>query len=329
MPFPLVLLDHHLLPTQMNFLLKNLSSLKALGYKKVLLEINQELSPAAMKAQIQRIQQLQPMDISNTFSNLLKLLNLLEAEKIDYEFIDPQTQTEAHALSQRLQKAFSSGSEKMISQLMQEQQNVTNARDEIMSKKVIEAAKMLDGGVIFLTGYMHKRGINLFEKYQTNYFRYLVLTSSRLESNLPLFNPDNRVWLQLKNDVERARFYQTDAVRFFNMDENPSFELIESVCQLSQTYHCEEAPLLGQYFSKATKQPFSFHLDEHAVLHATTHIPNEELANFSRKLNQQFPKLRFFKEKQDAHTQISVMGLNLPENQDMLTQEFRRLELMK
>ncbi len=99
MPFPLVLLDHHLIPTQTDFLLKNITSLKVLGYKKVLLEINRELSPTAMKAQIQLIQQLQPKDIGNTFSNLLKLLNLLEAEKIDYEFIDPQTQTEAHALS--------------------------------------------------------------------------------------------------------------------------------------------------------------------------------------------------------------------------------------
>jgi hypothetical protein len=198
-----------------------------------------------------------------------------------------------------------------------------------MAKKIISNAQTHQGGIIFITGFMHKHIIKILEETKELFFRYLITSSKRIESEFYTINQENSHWLSLNDPKFRKDFYKTDVVQYLNFDEQPSFELIESLCQLTKNDTHETSSALTNYFSTAIQHPFSFFMDEHFVLNAKTQLPHLELEQLKSRIKLQFPKLRFFTEKHGENNSLTIPGLNLPEHQEMLSKEFKRLLIMK
>lgn len=109
MPAPLIILENHIDDSAKMFVTKYVKALKEIGYKKLYLEMNSEISPHMLKQQLNNLLQKIPPHHSgySTTKNLLSMLNALEENNIEYKFIDPQTQQDAYRLNMQLKTAQS------------------------------------------------------------------------------------------------------------------------------------------------------------------------------------------------------------------------------
>ncbi len=333
MPNPLVILENHYDTTAAKkFIINNAGNLKSLGYKKVLLEVPKEHSPASYKSQLKRcvvLGQQNPNSLeASTMAHakpMLEMLETLDKYQIPYEFIDPRSESDDQKMLLEAMQKFRSGGYKS-EQEMKEQliaANIAKAkvRDRDMSSTYTQQAKENDGGVIFHGGFMHKELVTFLQTNSPN-CRYAIFNNS-LEKLPIVGDPQSglrQTWSQLSDDAFRNQFFGAH-VSYFDLATNPSFLLIESACRLTTSESCFE-PAAGRYLSQSTKQKYSYVIDKEYVVSASTNVDNGDVEKVASTIKNRFPGLRFFTEKELTTTSLSIPGINLPENKDALTKGF-------
>ncbi len=327
MIFPIMLFENHLIPSSMHFLDANVTILKDLGYKKFLFELDKETRPEDMKRQLSFLYTGGGAGLmQGHIRYMLSLWEKLDRHDIKYEFIDPES--EKNALRHNIPlKDFHSGVRGAVeikkAQILRQQ--ATDERDEYIARKLISDSEYYKGGVVYTTGFMHTNLLVLLEKHRQSYFRFVTLTSSRIEEKVSaqVYDPDMQKWLCFRNPLKRLNHFKTSVVKYFDLDTSPSFELIAASCQFTQRTKIDPSPYIGRFFEEATKRSWDFFMDESSVLTASTVTSLEEERNLAAKLTKQFPSLFFFEETKREHVVISVSGLNLPESCESLSAVFR------
>jgi hypothetical protein len=329
MPNPLVILENHQNSAAKEFIINNVSQLKEFGYKKILIEASKEYSADNYKAQLRDC--CKEAEINPSLSPLklhakpmLEMLETLDKYQILYEFIDPQSEDSNNEMLTRFFQKYKSGGyrseEELKREVTAEAARQAQIRDKEMSATTMKQAKQFDGGVIFLGGFMHKDLVSSLRKEALD-FRFAIFNNS-LENREFYQNEVMQAWIELPNDNFRQRFYSA-RVNYFDLQAKPSFEQIKEVCGL------RNEPTVVSYLRLATHQEYSYHMDSDYVVSATTQIAPEKLTQVTDKLKAVFPGLNFFTHPGANTTALTIPGVNLPENHDVLASGFISQGVMK
>jgi hypothetical protein len=321
--FPIVILENYLIPSARIFIAKNAKTLKELGYKKFLFEMNSELSPKDLIKQLTFLctnTKLKQSPVYDSSVSLLNMLNALEYNKIEYEFIDPETQKEALQQISDLKKesALNNGNNNALNH----REATTKQRDVIMSSIIIKQAKQYNGGVFFLGGYNHNNLVHLLESNQSNYYRYAILSNSEENNKAKeMIHPnDFAMWSGFEHADNRLDYYKTD-ICYFDMKNPISFELIESICHLTKQNPCEK-PHIDRYLSEELGHSYDFTSDEFYVVNATLSMESQQKAKEQANLiKKTFPKLTFFMKNEGEKCSLIIPGTNLSEQRDNIIQK--------
>ena len=321
---PLIIFENHLAVGGRAFIAKNVRALKEMGYTKFLLEMNKECSHEQCKKQLRDILSQSEVAISMRLScqALLDMLLALEKHNIPYEFIDPETQAKAHQINMKLQSAAMLGD---ASSVIAERQRMVKHRDEEMSVDIIADAKIHLGGVIFLGGFAHTHLIKKLEADRKDYYRFAIFTDSTQDQSLAM--PRESAWANIPHAAFRAQYYQAE-VKFFDLASHLSFEMIEAICQLTTRHSCDTS-IIGEYLHQATRQSYNIVNDSHHVVTAIASGEEKQLEETVGRIKKYFPKLQFFVDGKGANTHLTIPGINLPENRDILKDGFVKLGVMK
>ncbi|MBA2651150.1 MAG: hypothetical protein H0U73_02595 [Tatlockia sp.] len=313
MPNPLIILEKHDCSAARDFIIQNASHLKELGYKKILLEVSKEHSPTSIKSQL-----IETCTIATTKPNSfnakimldakpkLEMLLSLDKLKIPYECIDPQTESEVQTMmmaeaKKRMLGIFNSNDEKS-------KQLKADKRDKDISLTLIQQAKEYDGGVIYLGGFMHTELVKILKEESSEY-RFAIFNYKPENFILDLQNRLLQTWIKLAEDTFRKQFYNVP-VNYFDLSIIPSFELIEGACRLAKF----EEPALGKLLSESTKLTYTYDIDEHSAVAASTEIDNKDVKKVVSQIKEIFPGLSFFTQQKTNTIKLTVPGINLEEN---------------
>lgn len=327
MPNPLIILDSHVSVASKQFMTENIQLLKNMGYKKVLIEMNREVSPEAFKQQLKAALNA-PSDhpLFKSSKELLRMIISLEQHNIPYEFIDPETPLEAGKIDKMIQDAAKTGD---TSHAMAYRDERTIARDQIMAPETIRQTKLHEGGIIVLIGYQHTHFVRALELKQPKAYRFAIFLNNSIDAAaLSRIHPTaKKEWVDMADETFRDQFYSAK-VSYFDMGLKPSFEMIKAKCRLTNTIS-NETPLIGDYLNRATGQAFNYELDDDFVLTAKATMTTAPLEATLQCIKKEFPTLRFFTEKTEKQTVLTIPGVNLPENMDCLKNGFTKLGVMK
>ena len=332
MPSPFIILDNHASVASKQFIIDNIITLKTLGYKKVLIEMNREVTTKAFKQQLKiALQGPANHPFFQASKELLRMIISLEVHGISYEFIDPETQTEAMRIGRLIQDATTATTNKeaKFAKAMAYREECSVRRDQHMAPKTIEQSKIYDGGVIVIIGYMHTHFVRMLELKQPNTYRYAMFSNDTIDAAaLSQLNSSTNIgWSEMPDKLYRDNFY-TARVKFFELSKKPSFEMIEAECELTARKMLDR-PIIGTYLNHATGQSFDYALDKHDVLTATAHMTKEQSKATEKLIKKEFPKLRFFTEQVNEQHVLTIPGINLPENSDCLTKGLTKLDAIK
>lgn len=314
---PLVLYENHAIPSCIQFLIANLSLLAGLGYKKFLFEFDQVQKPEDMKKQLYTLCRINDGNLQRAyFKYLLNLWEKLESQGLEYGFVDPESGEESALRNMELGRANASGDQNRIKKLMTMMQLNTDNRDEYITKRVIAESEYYNGGVVYITGFMHTRILALLEEYRSSYFRFLVFNSKRIERDVctQLVDLDHEKWVSLGNPVKRLAHFQSPVVQYWDLDTSPSFELVAASGQFTQCTKIDPKPYIGKGFEEVTKKLWDFFMDELSILTARVVTSVAEGRRLSTELTKQLPSLLLSEEITGDQMVISAHGLNLPEN---------------
>lgn len=311
MPNPFILFENHFNVSTKMFIANHAASLKALGYKKLLLEMSIEMDPQVFRAQLKRIV-AGPNKSMHTLSQIayLKMIDAVEENGITFEFIDPETiaQAQKQAISPcRYQHEALSG---------------VKQRDEVMAATIFKQAERYSGGVLFVGGFLHNSLVSLLNSYRTDYFRYAIFESQNPISPTKLLDGKD-----ITSTLDRHSFYGTH-VNYFDMSLNPTFELIATEAQLTTREKCA-MPLVGEYLQEALQHPCDFNMAKQNVVSAVMNVDERQLSKVTSILRSSFKGLNFFTKINEGELQLSIPGINLPENGDALKRGFRSLGVMQ
>lgn len=336
MPISLVILENHSSTAAKEFIINNAVNLKNLGYKKILFEVPKEHTPTSYKSQLQSCviegerKPGSPEAMMMVHAKpMLELLNTLDRNQISYEFIDPQTESGNQNMIMKAMKKLQQGLsiDDMKKQLAANNEANAKIRDKEMSVKVIQDDKEHNGAVIFLGGFMHKELVGFLKNDSSDYRSVIFDDSQKKYPVRDAQAESHKLWSQLADSKFRNQFYGTK-VSFFDLATKPTFEIIEAISQLTSLKFCPESTV-GNYLNQSTNREFECVIDEHYVVSASAQVDNEKVQSVVNKIEKNFPGLRFFNEKNLTSTLITIPGINLPENHDLLAEGFVKTGVMR
>ena len=322
MPKPIILLENHLRPYARRFVADHVVSLKKLGYTKFLLEMNSEISKDRFKSESQQI--LERIDCPKESSEYLSykamvdLIAALEKNQIPYDFIDPETRSEAERWNLLL-RSVKTDTERAIGILAR--RRATECRDLKMAQIIKKEADLNEGGIIVLIGYAHSTLLHLLKEFDKKH-----IYSPIILNDTSVCGYDH--WLSLQHKEKREQFYKTH-VHFIDMYESPSFDMIEKRCELLDHKSCRQVPLIGEYFNRVMERAFTYSIDETYALSASAEVTTAtDALAITAKMSARCPGLRFFERSEAGKIRFDVPGLNLPENREKLETTFRSFGIM-
>jgi hypothetical protein len=315
----LVFLENHACAKSRQFIADNIENLKRLGYKKFLLELPKNLSLASVKKQFQgALESTKPSSLNyKNAQSYLYLFDALEKHHMAFEFIDSRQELR----QEDIQKLFALGMQKGFDSVHAEMRKDADSNDEIIVKEIIQQASKCTGGVIYLAGFEHTR---LVQQLKNENCCFTILDNSGEICSMGTAAKTAQDWKKISNDSFRYDLYNTN-VYYFDLASNPSFDLVQSACQLLPVKPCEE-PTVGKYLRLTSKQNFFYTIDSNHVVSAISEIPQNQTEAVVFTIKSKFPMLRFFIDKQPGR--LVIPGINLTENKDTLSQGFIASDVM-
>jgi hypothetical protein len=316
----LILLENHLCSASRQYVADNIENFKTLGYKKFLLEMPKDMSINSLKQKFKdAVRTSQPGSPIYTSSNaFLNLLYALQKHQMPFEFIDSQKEMSLTETQRLFRLSIQKGQEALLAELRQ----TADRGDITIAHEIIQQAKEYSGGIIYLAGFEHKHLINLLKN--ENYC-FTIFDNSKEPCSVGSNSETVQNWKKISNETFRKDYYKTN-MHYFDLATNPSFELVQSACQLSTFKSCEQ-PSVGNYLSLTIKQNFFYTIDTNYVVSATTEIAQDKVEEVINNLKSNFPRLLFFTE--NNQTKLTIPGINLPENLETLKQGFIANNVMK
>jgi hypothetical protein len=308
MPKPLIILDHHLSSASKYFLIKHLQEFKALGYQKILLEMNQDVVFSDFKRQMRFLSKLAHQDKieDRIILSMNGLLDAIEAADMPCEFIDPEPLAVAKSFDHRLKLARTPAEVLKVKVLREE---ATAKRDVYMAAKVLEESKLFNGGVITFVGFKHQELLKRLTGEGLDYASVLLdhTLDSRAGALSSVLDFDLRDWLSMSNPLFRYEHYRQE-VAYLDWAQSMPFYAIKALLGLTKEKSLTHLPLVARYLSEEMDAPCEFKVDEEYHLHAFFPVEDEP------KLQTKFPGLRFFQ----SRDKICVPGINLKEQQEKI-----------
>lgn len=314
---PIVILEHHFDESNPKYLISHIQSLKTLGYRKLLIEFNSEVSINDLIIQSMNVihNPNLPEYIRNRSRVFIDMLHTAKCCGIDVQLIDPQKQSSAYQLTQNVQNAKTpEDRERAIA----EHELYTELRGNVMSETFLREAKENNGGVLFLCGFAHTYLLKRINEESPPDLSPCYMIISDLNPLL-LTNDrsrDSEIWSQMHDPDFRQKFYQTEVAL---ISPAMSFAYVENSLSLSPSQEVEPS-YFSESFEKLLNANFSYELDQFGVLSVTAHHKSyEEAKEFSDRLREKVPGLYFQSNVQ--HTRIP--GMNLLEIQQPLAEAIR------
>jgi hypothetical protein len=304
MPKPLIILDHHYLSAPQEFLITHFSELKKLGYKKILLEMDQNISFANLKLNLN--QALKPSGHFSPADKLLyslrNLLNAIEENEFICEFIDPESMTEAEKFDKAVSRAKDQIELKRIRELREQ---TTRVRDEYMAKRVLAESVSLEGAVITFVGFKH---IELLRQLTASGLDHVaLLVDDSVARNFDVLpgtsGLEKHEWLQMSNPAFRDEHYgqSVNYLDWVKAKTVPFFAL-KAMLKLTHEFECHHRPLVADAISSDA----ILKIDE--AHHVQAYLPKDQEKGILTK----FPGLVFFK----MNDQLCIPGINLQQQQE-------------
>jgi hypothetical protein len=324
MPKPLIILENHASTSAKDFIARNATNFKELGYKELLIEVNSELTPEIFKQQLSMIISSFPetSEFYQSAKSMRDMLLSLERNTIPYHFVDPETQEEANEFNIALRHVKT---QKEHDEILQKRKTATKWRDEIIAPKIIERATACSGGVIYLGGFQHQELIKRLDTHKMDYYQYTMLRNSNENLRQDLYPG---LWTSLAKEEARDNYYQTK-VRCIDRAQNEPFGIIAARCELTVKRDCEKTPLIGSYFNKLTSTEYHYTLDENYVLTASKEFDASSLVMAKSKLSNLLRGVSFFINTRNGKQYLEIPGLNLPQNQKELSECYSKHGISK
>ena len=339
----LFFLENHSDPSTRDFLVKNLTKFKKLGYclalelpaDKTLLQLI-----ALYTAQVDSTTALLSLASGDSdedkmlregltnivikpSQSIINFLKIIQSTGIRYVCTDsPKLQ---HAA---LESAFNFQSSTQFTK-------VDSKRDQAMAKKILEINGSEQRPIIYYGGLAHNELVKAVAG--TSFFpaevilirdpRHLELLANyakQIKQVMNFFDTSQIIGTvtlnkSLQNQSVRQKFYGQEAYCF---DLAPGFSEFDYMFALTgraqistHLTDCEETPAIGADFNRLTKAEFKYSLDEQMILHAKISDPEEaKLKSLEMKIHSSYPKLQTFFSKHENQSELIVKGINLPEN---------------
>lgn len=306
MPKPLIILDHHFLNAAKEFLIQHLSALKALGYQKILFEMNQEISLPDFKAHLKKMVSITGPDEASDifFQSLNRLFDAIETFGFDCEFIDPESLTVAQSFDHHLRSIKDPAELARVKTL---RERATAERDVYMSSRILAESARLSGAVIAFVGFKHTELLKRLTAASLEHVAVLVDdTRSHKPKMMGKQAAESREWSLMSDQAFRHAHYAQDVIYLdWAIQKVAPFYVVKAQLGLSPMKACEHHSLVAQRLAASLEVEPEFRVDESYQVQAYLPI------DLDVKIKAKHPGLRFFQTKD----RLCIPGINLVEQQ--------------
>lgn len=306
MPKPLIILDHHFLNASKEFLIRHFSELKALGYQKILFEMNQEISLSDFKQHLKKMVRTSGPDETTDifFQSLHRLFDAIEAFGFACEFIDPESMAVAQSFDRYL-RSIKDPSE--LAKVKALRERATAERDVYMSSRILAESARLSGAVIAFVGFKHTE---LLKRLTAAGLEHVAVLFDDCRAHTPKIwgekTSETREWSLMSDPRYRHAHYAQDVMYLdWAREESVPFYVVKAQLGLIPLKACVYPSLVAQQLAASLEVEPELRVDE--SYHVQAYLPIE----LEVKIKATYPSLRFFQTKDT----LCIPGINLAEQQ--------------
>lgn len=306
MPKPLLILDHHYLDASKDFLVTHFRALRALGYEKILFEMDKEISFSDFKRQMNALAKLPGPSgsVDQLVQSMSKLMDAIEANDFVCEFIDPESLEVAQIFDRDLRQVKTQAE---FERVRSARERATYARDVDMAKRILAESERLSGAVISFVGFKHIELLRRLRLAGLDYVALMVDDSSahRLEVLPGVMGLEHGEWLMMSDSSYRRAHYGQDITYLdWGIAKSTPFYLLKAELGLSKLSDCPHRPLVAEVFGPEIelKMDESYHLQAYMAQARQAEV------------QMRFPGLGFFK----TEDKLCIPGINLGVQQEKI-----------